>query len=1281
MIKGKNKFLTILLCSFFSCVVLFGITLLSPNMTKVSANSELNTDFYVTGAQIRTDDTVAGIRYNIVVGEGLYNSLIQANGQDAKIDFGAYIAPAEDITNIEDLNASFPEVLTILSKGNINSDIPENIEFKDGYAEYQVAVMYDIQRMLEAIKNNDKLNSEDDAALLRQAFKMDLTARPFYKVNGEVKGYGDTADRSMRAIMDAAVIDGHVTDSQLIDQYLGNITEADETVYYDVTSGQLVGLTAEPNVTYAWKGKPVTLSASQDVLTLNGVGEVESGTDAYLSVFDENCNVKRVPVKCVTVIDSAEEFEEIFSSTETLSGYYMLGKNIDASNVSLSGAIRSQSVFNGTFDGCGFTISDLNISASGMPENWTLDDTRGSLFGKLQYPAVIKNVGFKNVKASYAAVIGSRTISKGEECAPILSNLYIDVNASSVNFAGVISSIQQNNALPAISNVIVNAPLESYPDDGTRAGSFFGCEWFLQYLPTLEQSPFANNYVISPFKLTNYYGYTEYQGAKFDNVDGITRYNTLTEMFKADNDLSSFDDALWIVSNGIASWKTFGGDINDYTARKYSIADGVLDLSDLGVQQSEITAIEIEGTKFDVENGVLPEMKLVNSKDAKDYGLHHDEEELTLTVGGISLVLTKDANDKDFNAITIKVYTENDAYILNNVNVYSKIIKNATDLNALFGAQGALTGYYILGDNVDATQANTLGVRNVGDGCEFAGIFDGMGNSIYNIKLSSNGGVGSLFGYITAHAAIRNAAFVNVVANNCAVISNTTSYYSYGESNGYPSGKVNNLYIEVSPETTNFYGVIAQMATNNGDWGTYVENVVVRYDGEIADDATVKGAFFGHKNCATIKRLSNNYLISSENIITQNGQELFATTGIVKYANIAAMKADTSKDLSSFSVDYWTKDDGSLVWNTAPIIAYPVIDNNERSFSAEDGTLDLTGLGITKTDIVKVEINGKEYAVVNGVMPSMTIENKSTAGDLKYHWDNYKLTVTVDGTDSFDCLAESGEFSGISFKLYTSSNVYTLNNVRIYSKVINTPQEFAKLFSSQEALSGYYVLGDHIDASDITLTGALRNRKLFTGIFDGRGYTVKNLNVSSTGSMGSLIGMLYSNSVFKNVALLDVTANGSAIIADNAQYGNETGGWGKPMISNVYVKVSETTTDFYGIVGGGPNYHQGHAKINNVIVEYDGLITGDDTTTAKGAFVGYFNSHLTAEALEAIGCYLISNECITTLNGQEAYNDTDIVRYESAEAMKNANNNYSTFNYCWTVVSGEIPVWAKLPKA
>ena len=1293
MSKSKNKVLVTLLCMFLSCVVLFGLTLSSPNKVKASSDP----DFYVTGAQIRTDDTVAGIRFNVAVAESLHTSLINEYGTDAVIEFGAYIAPKDNVTNIEDLDANFPEVLAITSAGNQNSNHLTKISFVGGYAEYSASVMYNIPLMLEQIKNSD-LNPNgagadmDEATqndFLRSAFKMDLIARPFYTVNGEVKDYGDTTNgvRSMRAIMDAAVIDEYIEESDpIVSQYLGEATYGQETAYYDITSGELKGYTLESDVSYAWRGKPVSVTTTENVTTISGVGSVASGADCYLSVFDAESNVKRVPVKCVTVIDSTEEFEQIFSSTETLSGYYMLGDNIDASLANLSGAIRSQSVFNGTFDGCGYTISNLDVSASAMPENWGINDTRGSLFGKLEYPAVIKNVGFSNVKANYAAVIASRTSSSnvdGQEVVPTLSNIYIDVVPSSVNFAGVISSINQNNELPSISNVVVNAALSSYPTDGTRAGSFFGSEWIFDYLAKKQQSPFANNYVISPLKLTNYYDYSELNSVKYDNVDGITRYETLTSMSTANNDLSSFSSDYWVVARGIVNWKSLG-EVNDFTARQYSIADGELDLTDLGVQKADITALEIGGTKLDVNNGELPAMTLVNTKDARSNGAHHDDEELTLTFGSASIVLTKSATDKDFNEITVKVYTENGIYVLNRVNVYSKILKDADDLDQLLGKSGALTGYYVLANNINAEDASDLGARTE-SGCEFAGIFDGMGKSIYNLTLTNSSAVGSMFGLITAHAAIRNTAFVNVIANNCAVIASNTNYYSYGESSGYPSAKVNNLYIEVSPETTDFYGVIKAMATNNSDWGTYVQNVVVRYDGAIANDSTVKGAFFGDKNCAALKRLSNNYLISSANIISENGQELFTSTGVTKYANIAAMKADGSKDLSSFSTDFWTITDGALVWNTAPIIAYPVTDSAVRAYSIADDKLDLTGLDIEQSEITAVAINGTKLAVENGVLPAMVLKH-STPGTSNFkHNSNYTLQLTVSGLANAITLNKdsSGKgFESLTFTVYTANNTYVLTNVKVYSDVIESDKEFEAFFNQTEKLDGYYVLGAHIDASELDLAGAKRYNKLFSGIFDGMGYTVSNLDVSSDINKGSLFGKIYLNAVVRNVAFLNVMANGSSVIADSAAYdASEFGGYPAPMISNVYVEVSKDTTDFYGIVGGGPGHTDGHARISNVIVKYEGEITGDDTEKAKGAFIGYTSASLTVSAMLCVDCYLISSEYITTLNGEEAYNDTDIVRYESEELMKEANNNYSTFNYCWTVTSGEIPVWANLPEA
>ncbi|MBE7083156.1 MAG: hypothetical protein E7373_00965 [Clostridiales bacterium] len=921
MIKGKNKFLTILLCSFFSCVVLFGITLLSPNMTKVSASGELSKDFYVTGAQIRTDDTVAGIRYNIVVGEGLYNSLIEANGQGAKIDFGAYIAPTEDIDNIEALNASFPEVLPILSKGNGNSDISDKIEFKDGYAEYQVAVMYDIDKMLDAIKNNEDLKTKDDAALLRQAFKMDLTARPFYKVygevNGEVKeGYGGTADRSMRAIMDAAVIDGHVTDSQLIGQYLGNITESDETVYYDVLSGQLQGYKAESDVTYAWKGKPVTLKASQDVLTLEGVGEVESGEDAYLSVFDENCNVKRIPVKCISIIDSAEDLKTIFDSPdEELNGYYKLAKNIDAESVNLSGGIRQNSLFTGTFDGCGYTITNLNVSG-------TSDNKNGSLFGQIKYPAVIENVAFENVTADYAAVISNKLITKNMydwstgsavPQRPVIKNVYIQVKDGSTGFRGVIATKDVQSAFyPVIENVVVKALECDRGGANENVGSFFGSDWFVEK-SSGDTSVLKNNYVISNLELNNYWGIAEY-----DTYTGIKRYATVEAMQGATNDYSSFSEDYWNTDSGIPAWNnTTSIPEIDAKERVFDLSAKKLDVSGLGFEEKDITAIEINGVNFAVTDGVLPELTITASN-------INATKRVTLTGDNLSYVTTfEDA----VPAISVKVTSKKGTTTLTNVKVYSQVIDNETEFEKLFKAQEDLNGVYALGANIGVGTTLDLsgGIRqnNI-----FTGIFDGRGYTVKNLNVSgaSDNINGSLFGQIRYPAVIANVAFENVSADYAAVISSKhLREYDWNTNPLVPLRPViKNVYIQVEDGSTGFRGVIATV--DGGMKYPVIENVIVKALACKLGAQYNQGSFFGSETIVDKNQsvgdtdvLKNNYVISNMPLNDYYGLSTSSypiydnIAGITRYATVEAMQGATN-DYSSFSEEYWEIVDGIPTW-------------------------------------------------------------------------------------------------------------------------------------------------------------------------------------------------------------------------------------------------------------------------------------------------------------------------------------------------------------------------------
>ena len=726
----------------------------------------------------------------------------------------------------------------------------------------------------------------------------------------------------------------------------------------------------------------------------------------------------------------------------------------------------------------------------------------------------------------------------------------------------------------------------------------------------------------------------------------------------------------------------------DSKIRTFSLLDNELDMTGLQGSLNDIYALEINGKNVELTNRQFPSMKLEHSTIGINNFNHNDKYTLQLTVEGLSnpIVLNQLANGKGFDSLEITLYMNSGyIYLLENVKVYSKLITDVQDLVSVLGQPGKLSGYYVLGGHIDASTATLTGAKRANE--QFTGIFDGMGYTISNLDISTGtANKGSLFGTMNANAVVRNVGIINVTANGSSIIAASAAYEA-SDFGGYPAPMISNVYVQVSEATTDFYGIVGG-GPNYNQGHARISNVIVEYAGTITGDdtTTAKGAFIGYANSnltATAMVCNDCYLISNEYITTLNNQEAYNDTDIVRYTSVEAMKA-ANNNYSTFNY-CWTVVGGEIpVWSNKEGVVVSAVDNTKRAFSIADGSLDLTGLNVKQSEINAIEINGTKLNITDGVFPSMTLVHTTGGVSNFNHNDQYRLDLEIRGIDDVIVLtkdANDEDFAPIAIKIYTENNTYTLKNVHVYNKVIKTVEDFEAVFGQPGKLSGYYVLGGHIDASTATLTGAKRANEQFTGIFDGMGYTISNLDISTgTANKGSLFGTMNANAVVRNVGIINVTANGSSIIAASAAYeASDFGGYPAPMISNVYVQVSEATTDFYGIVGGGPNYNQGHARISNVIVEYAGTITGDDTTTAKGAFIGYANSNLTATAMVCNDCYLISNEYITTLNNQEAYNDTDIVRYTSVEAMKAANNNYSTFNYCWTVVGGEIPVWANLP--
>ena len=927
MIKCKNKLLATLICMFLACVMLFGLTLVKSNTVKASVNGS---NFYVSGAQIRIDDTVAGIRFNVEVNDSYYNGIITTYGEDADVQFGAYIAPRDKVTNIEDLDADFENVLTIISAGN---QLSEQLVFSEGYATYMAAVMYNVPQMLEQIKNSElnpngvgaDMDPDTQNEFLRRAFKMDLIARPFYSVNGEVKDYGDAtnATRSMRAIMDVSVIDGYVEeDDPIVKQYLGDATTVSETAYYDVTSGALNGYTPNENVAYAWRGRPVTIKDGK----LVGVDDAVSGDDYYLSVFDASSNVTRIPVKCVTVIDSAEEFGQIFSSAEELNGYYMLAQNIDAKDLNLANGIRQNSLFTGTFDGCGYTITNLNVSG-------TSDNKNGSLFGQIQYPAVIENVAFENVTADYAAVISNKYMVYDTETGkviplrPRIENVYVQVKANSTNFRGIIatpnSPNQTSTLYPEIENVIVKAlGCDTNENKLTDRGSFFGDPRYGAHKDA-DTSVLKNNYVISDLALICYYGYNVTDsGVGYDTIAGITRYATVEAMKSATNDYTSFSEDYWNKDSGIPTWKNSTiVDVTDNTERVFDLSDKELDISGLDIEATDITSIEINGVNFAVTNGVLPQLTLTASNSGAT-------KKVTLKGDGLSYATTfEDA----VPAITVKVISTKGEKTLTNVKAYSQVIDDETEFETLFKTQANLTGVYALGDNINAEALQLSGALR--KNCIFQGIFDGCGYTIRNLNISGTSADinGSLFGQIKYPAVIANVGFENVSADYAAVISSKhlREYEDWTANPLVPLRPViKNVYIQVKDGSKNFRGIVAAIDTQDAYYPV-IENVIVKALGCVRTVQTDVGSFFGSSwfgrkeanHTSDVDILKNNYVISDLALIyhygynvTDSGVGYGTIAGITRYATVDEMKGVTTNDYTSFSDKYWKIVDGIPAW-------------------------------------------------------------------------------------------------------------------------------------------------------------------------------------------------------------------------------------------------------------------------------------------------------------------------------------------------------------------------------
>lgn len=264
----------------------------------------------------------------------------------------------------------------------------------------------------------------------------------------------------------------------------------------------------------------------------------------------------------------------------------------------------------------------------------------------------------------------------------------------------------------------------------------------------------------------------------------------------------------------------------------------------------------------------------------------------------------------------------------------------------------------------------------------------------------------------------------------------------------------------------------------------------------------------------------------------------------------------------------------------------------------------------------KLQGDVTSFTVVDseGVICPTTVENGAVANAVvrNNNGGNAELGLKVKlGDSEFTISSTDGEFNGTTVYIETTNDVYKFTNVEFVSKILKTKEDLAYL--SIDATSGnkapYVILGDNIDAEGYKHTHASlvnttnRLSYSFNGIFDGKGYTISNLDL--TNNVGGLFGAFDYSAVVRNVGLYNVKAVNSPILAIKAKLPsvtfsetenngikydkNGTKVYPYMQFNNIYVKLQNGSNNVKGLISIFENNHT--YEMNNVVVDFENAPT------------------------------------------------------------------------------------------
>ncbi len=569
-------------------------------------------------------------------------------------------------------------------------------------------------------------------------------------------------------------------------------------------------------------------------------------------------------VEAYTKVVKTEQDLRLLNSNQ--SGSFVLNGDVEC-----SGAWTNAGTFTGTFDGNGYAIKNYN------------SNERNGLFGKIGEGAVIKNLAITNASMTYysASVLAAGSASSYYIPARI-ENVYVQVTKSTSSRPSAL--LWERGPWDTIQNVIVDvsqlniatlATNKYQADETTPSGNCHGAlfasdTWGMRDRSAdaiakneggntwkRNESGIMGVYVIAPagtpmarnvgYWNANYGDFTATMWASNEGIEadpnnrvfvysGVKRFDSYLTMSSNINKVGT-DDAYWAVN-----------------------AQGVEWMGEL----PEVEAVEYEKTItfFSAADGDLPVAEIFGSADAVIIEAYQNGAPLSVVNNKVLGVATlRDQVTKT----QITVVSSTAAYILN-LEAYTKVIDEESDLAVFNVSTNNVDGYYVLKGDVECTGetlwTNHFGTAATNDLFYFNGILDGNGHAIRGLKVGNNG----LFGVLGANAIIRNIAFTDVTLSGTdAWKYSCTLAHSSIASTGSGSA-IENVYIHIKDFRTVNSGnrTAGLMFIYNKD--IKINNVVMVIDSKnlTTDPEYGYGALFEHDRIkGTAPNMTNVYVVSA----------------------------------------------------------------------------------------------------------------------------------------------------------------------------------------------------------------------------------------------------------------------------------------------------------------------------------------------------------------------------------------------------------------------------------